>query len=71
MTTTWWILRKDQFTNSLNSDQRISFILFEKCKCLAQTVHTIEKIFIPTDLPFVTRGRARKVFDIALIKLGR
>ena len=43
----------------------------EKIKCLPQTVHTIEKVFIPTDLPFVTRRRARKLLDIALIKLGK
>ena len=36
-----------------------------------QTVHTIEKIFIPNNVPFVTRGYARDAFDLALIKLGR
>ena len=36
-----------------------------------KTVHTIDKIFVPTNLPYVTRLNARKVFDIALIKLGR
>ena len=40
-------------------------------KCLTQTVHSIEEIFIPTNLPHVTRRRAKKLFDIALIKLGR
>ena len=36
-----------------------------------QTLHTIEKIFVPNDLPFVTRRHAKKAFDIVLIKLGR
>ena len=45
-----------------------------KSLSLPQTVHSIEKIFIPTPssiLPHVTRTNAKKVFDIALIKLGR
>ena len=76
MTTTWWILRKDKFINSLNTKTRgfPSLCLQfndKKYKCPTQTVHSIEKIFIPTDLPFLTRRRARKVLDIALIKLGR
>ena len=36
-----------------------------------QTFHSIEKIFIPGSLPYVTRRRAKKLFDIALVKLGR
>ena len=36
-----------------------------------QTFHPIEKIFIPGSLPYVTRRRAKKLFDIALVKLGR
>ena len=38
---------------------------------VAKTFHSIEKIFIPGSLPYVTRRRAKKLFDIALVKLGR
>ena len=56
----------------VDSEERLIYKLLyiNYDNCLPQTVHTIEKIFIPTDLPFVTRRRARKIFDIALIKLG-
>ena len=38
--------------------------------CLFQTVHTIEQVFFPNGLPYVTRRVAKRVFDLALVKLG-
>ena len=38
--------------------------------CLFQTVHTIEQVFFPNGLPHVTRRVAKRVFDLALVKLG-
>ena len=37
---------------------------------LTQTLHTIEKVFVPGKQPFITRRQSKIVFDIALVKLG-
>ena len=39
---------------------------------LTKTIHTIENVYFPGGLKFVTRNQARDqgIFDLALVKLG-
>ena len=37
----------------------------------SKTIHTISEVFIPSSLPGVSRFKAKSLFDIALIKLGK
>ena len=42
-----------------------------QCSILAsQTIHSIQNVFIPGGLPGVSYFLAKRIFDIALIKLG-